>query len=71
MRSWLVLSFASGLTVACCSPVAASTAYLNGLKVAEAAASPIEEAVYPYRGPSTVSNDASIAIALAPEAGTV
>jgi hypothetical protein len=49
MRSWLVLSLASGLAVACCSPVAAGTAYPNGFKGAEAAASPIEEAVYTYR----------------------
>jgi hypothetical protein len=49
MRSWLVVSFASGLVVACCSPIAASTAYPNGLKGAQAATSAIEKIVYTYR----------------------
>jgi hypothetical protein len=49
MRSFLPLGFTAELAVACCSPVAASTAYPNGLKGAQAATSAIEETVYTYR----------------------
>jgi hypothetical protein len=49
MRSWLLPGFAAGVVIACCSPVAATTTSLAGLKEVRTATSVIEDVVYTYR----------------------